>query len=198
MLWDCCTYAHIRRLFIFQLSVNLTQAVGVALLHAYQVKACCCIPMIGLYMTSRQVTCVWTVALHMRNGQVHESWEPVTLTGQTFGLCIWIWIFAREASCGNSMIIANLAPCTVQLIVHCLNIQCWGCGFSALPDRVAYWCLIIKEGHATTAGKHESFVCGLDHCTTVVNTVLTFGSHKMWGISWLPQGQCLTFSIAEM
>lgn len=200
MLWECCTYAHIGRLFIFQLSVNVTQAVRVALLHAYRVKACCCSPMVGLYMTSIQVTCVWTVALHVWNGQVHELWEPITLTGQTFGLCTWIRIFARQASGGNSIIIADLAPRTVRLIVHCLNIQLWGAAFLHFQTK-GHILASYNNGRACNNWMPE----GMNHLYVDWITVRllwtwcwTFRSNKMWGISWLPQGLYLTFSIAEI
>jgi len=71
------------------------------------------------------------------------------------------------------MIIADLAPHTVQLIVHYLNIQSWGCSFLHFQTKSRILASYNNGGmQRLNARRRESFVCGLDQCMAVVNMVL--------------------------
>jgi hypothetical protein len=142
-LWEQCTCTSAGDLFIsHQLFVNVTQVAGIT--SVYFLKRLRLIVVFPeLVYTGRSDK--WLVSVYGQSvsfsassAQVHEFWESVTVTRQTFEQCTWVQMFGRWIIHWNSATVIHLTLCTVHSYWHCCQIhKSWEPGFLEVwPSRL--------------------------------------------------------------
>jgi hypothetical protein len=94
-------------------SIDVTQSKGITTVCLLsKLRLYCCVPMTHLYLSSREVTSMWTAQFDLSCGHVYRSCDMVTVTRLTFKMCL-------SKSVPDKPVMETVWQMCICLIVQC-------------------------------------------------------------------------------